>query len=156
MPLTDVKIRQAKATDKALKLADTAGLYLEVKPNGSKLWRYRYRIAGRENLYAIGDYPSVSLADARKARDDARDLIKLGRHPAHARQSERTQQINANALTFKAIAEEWIAKKRSRWAPYSTDRQGATSAFGTSFGNQLRRAGTHPAQVAEPGQLENR
>lgn len=118
MPLTDVKIRQAKATDKALKLADSAGLYLEVKPNGSKLWRYRYRIAGRENLYAIGDYPSVSLADARKARDDARDLIKQGRHPAHARQSERTQQINANALTFKAIAEEWIAKKRSRWAPY--------------------------------------
>jgi hypothetical protein len=118
MPLTDVKIRQAKATDSALKLADTAGLYLEVKPNGSKLWRYRYRIAGRENLYAIGDYPSVSLADARKARDDARDLIKLGRHPAHARQTERTQQINANALTFKAIAEEWIAKKRSRWAPY--------------------------------------
>ncbi len=117
MPLTDVKIRQAKATDKALKLADAAGLYL-VKPNGSKLWRYRYRIAGRENLYAIGDYPSVSLADARKARDDARDLIKLGKHPAHARQSERTQQINANALTFKAIAEEWIAKKRSRWAPY--------------------------------------
>ncbi len=118
MPLTDVKIRQAKATDKALKLADSAGLYLEVKPNGSKLWRYRYRIAGRENLYAIGDYPSVSLADARKARDDARDLIKQGRRPAHARQSERTQQINANALTFKAIAEEWIAKKRSRWAPY--------------------------------------
>ena len=68
MPLTDIKIRQAKATDKALKFADSAGLYLEVKPNGSKLWRYRYRIAGRENLYAIGDYPSVSLADARKAR----------------------------------------------------------------------------------------
>ena len=118
MPLTDVKIRQAKAADKALKLADSAGLFLEVKPNGSKLWRYRYRIAGRENLYAIGDYPSVSLADARKARDEARDLIKQGRHPAHARQSERTQQINANALTFKAVAEEWIAKKRSRWAPY--------------------------------------
>jgi len=117
MPLTDVKIRQAKATAKTLKLADTAGLYLEVKPSGSKLWRYRYRIAGRENLYAIGNYPSVSLADARKARDEARDLIKQGRHPAHARQSERNQQINANAPTFKAIAEDWIAKKRSRWAP---------------------------------------
>lgn len=76
MPLTVVKIRQAKATDKALKLADAAGPYWEVKPNGSKLWRYRYRIAGRENLYAIGDYPSVSLADARKARDEARNLIK--------------------------------------------------------------------------------
>ena len=118
MPLTDVKIRQVKAPDKALKLADAAGLYLEVKPNGSKLWRYRYRIDGRENLYAIGDYPSVSLSDARKARDDARDLIKRGQHPAHARQNERSQQISSNALTFKAVAEEWIAKKRSRWAPY--------------------------------------
>ena len=50
MPLTDVRIRQAKAADKTLKLVDSAGLYLEVKPSGSKLWRYRYRIAGRENL----------------------------------------------------------------------------------------------------------
>jgi hypothetical protein len=49
MPLTDIKIRQAKPADKPIKLADTAGLYLEVKPSGSKLWRYRYRIAGREN-----------------------------------------------------------------------------------------------------------
>ena len=119
MPLTDIKIRQAKATDKAVKLADTAGLYLEVKPNSSKLWRYRYRIAGRENLFAIGEYPQVSLADAGKARDEARELIKQGRHRAHARQSERTRQINANALTFKAIAEEWIEKKRGRWAPLS-------------------------------------
>jgi hypothetical protein len=56
MPLTDVKIRQAKATDKALKLADSAGLYLEVKPNGSKLWRYRYRIAGgRACCHGSGD-----------------------------------------------------------------------------------------------------
>ena len=99
MPLTDIKIRQAKPADKPIKLADTAGLYLEVKPSGSKLWRYRYRIAGRENLFAIGEYPQVSLADARKARDDARELIRQGRHPAHARQTERTRQINANALT---------------------------------------------------------
>jgi hypothetical protein len=118
MPLTDVKIRQVKAVDKALKLADAGDLYLEVKPNGPKLWRYRYRIAGRENLFAIGEYPQVSLADTRKARDDARELIRQGRHPAHARQTERSRQINANALSFKAIAEEWIAKKRRRWAPY--------------------------------------
>ena len=117
MPLTDIKIRQAKPADKPIKLADTAGLYLEVKPSGSKLWRYRYRIAGRENLFAIGEYPQVSLADARKARDEARELIRQGRHPAHARQTERRRQINANALTFKAIAEEWIEKERSRWAP---------------------------------------
>jgi len=60
VPLTDVKIRQAKAGDKPTKLTDANGLYLEVRPSGSKLWRYRYRIAGKENLFAIGEYPAVS------------------------------------------------------------------------------------------------
>ncbi|HRD35365.1 MAG TPA: Arm DNA-binding domain-containing protein [Rhodocyclaceae bacterium] len=78
MSLTDIKIRQAKAIDKPLKLADANGLYLEVKPGGAKLWRYRYRIAGKENLYAIGDYPTINLSEARKARDEARELIKKG------------------------------------------------------------------------------
>lgn len=66
MPLTDVKIRQAKSSDKLIKLTDGSGLYLEVKPNGSKLWRYRYRIVGKENLFAVGGYPAISLQDARK------------------------------------------------------------------------------------------
>lgn len=117
MSLTDVKIRQAKAIDKPLKLADANGLYLEVKPGGAKLWRYRYRIAGKENLYAIGDYPTITLSEARKARDEARELTKKGLHPAHARQNERLLKIAANNDTFKAIAEEWIEKKRSGWAP---------------------------------------
>lgn len=118
MSLTDIKIRQAKAIDKTLKLADANGLYLEVKPGGAKLWRYRYRIAGKENLYAIGDYPTITLSEARKVRDEARELIKKGLHPAHARQNERLLKIAANNDTFKAIAEEWIEKKRRGWAPY--------------------------------------
>lgn len=118
MSLTDTKIRQTKAVDKPVKLVDGNGLYLEVKPSGAKLWRYRYRIEGKENLYALGEYPAVSLADARKARDDARTLIDKGQHPAHARRNARRQTITANATTFKAVAEEWIEKKRSRWAPY--------------------------------------
>jgi len=116
MSLTDIKIRQAKATGKPLKLADANGLYLEVKPGGAKLWRYRYRIAGKENLYAIGDYPTITLSEARRARDEARELIKKGLHPAHARQNERLLKIAANNDTFKAIAEEWIEKKRRGWA----------------------------------------
>ncbi|PNF00896.1 Arm DNA-binding domain-containing protein [Burkholderia cenocepacia] len=66
-PLTDIKIRQAKAGDKPTKLTDGNGLYLLVKPSGSKLWRYKYRIAGKENLFAIGEYPTISLQDARSA-----------------------------------------------------------------------------------------
>ena len=118
MPLTDVKIRQAKAVDKPLKLADSNGLYLEVKPNGSKLWRYRYKIAGKENLFAIGEYPTVGLSDARKARDDAREIVKEGQHPSHLRQTERARTIVGNANTFKAITQEWIEKKRANWTPY--------------------------------------
>lgn len=119
MPLTDVKIRQAKAADKVLKLTDGNGLYLEVKPNGSKLWRYRYRIAGKENLFAVGEYPSLSLQDARKARDDARELVKQGIHPSHARQSTLSDQLAKNANTFEAVAREWLDRKKGKWSEYS-------------------------------------
>lgn len=117
MPLTDVKIRQSKATDKVLKLTDGNGLYLEVKPNGSKLWRYRYKIAGKENLFAVGEYPAVSLQDARKARDDARELVKQGIHPSHARQSTLANQLAKNANTFESVTREWLGKKVGKWSP---------------------------------------
>jgi hypothetical protein len=77
MALTDIKIRQARAASKPIKLADSNGLYIEVKPNGSKLWRYRYRIAGKENVFAIGEYPKVSLHAARLGRD-TRALVRKG------------------------------------------------------------------------------
>ncbi|WP_420910768.1 Arm DNA-binding domain-containing protein [Pectobacterium polaris] len=59
MPLTDAKIRSTKSTNKPIKLADGGGLYLEVRSSGSKLWRYRYRIAGKENIFALGEYPTL-------------------------------------------------------------------------------------------------
>ena len=118
VPLTDVKIRQAKAAARALKLTDGGGLYLEVKPNGSKLWRYRYEIAGRENVFAIGAYPETSLVDARRERDAARVLVKQGMHPAHERAKRRDTQLAANAETFRANAEEWVEAHRARWTPY--------------------------------------
>lgn len=118
VPLTDVKIRQARAADKVLKLTDGNGLYLEVKPNGSKLWRYRYRIAGKENLFAVGEYPTLSLQDARRARDDARELVKQGIHPSHARQSALSGQHAKNANTFESVAREWLDRKREKWTPY--------------------------------------
>ncbi|WP_231935953.1 Arm DNA-binding domain-containing protein [Burkholderia sp. MSMB175] len=69
-------MRQEKAGNKPTKLTDGNGLYLLVKPAGSKLWRYKYRIGGKENLFAIGEYPAVSLQEACAARDDARELVK--------------------------------------------------------------------------------
>lgn len=118
MPLTDAKIRNAKSTDTPQKLADGGGLYLEVRPTGSKLWRYRYRIAGKENVYALGDYPTVGLAEAREAHRKARALVDQGIHPSHNRQAERLANVNANANTFEVVAREWIGKKRGGWTPY--------------------------------------
>ncbi|MBR8210316.1 tyrosine-type recombinase/integrase [Burkholderia cenocepacia] len=115
MPLTDIKIRQAKAGNKPTKLTDGNGLYLLVKPSGSKLWRYRYRIAGKENLFAIGEYPTISLQDARAARDDARELVKKGLHPSHARQEVLSARIDEGKATFRAVSDEWLEKKRKTW-----------------------------------------
>lgn len=115
MPLTDVKIRNTKPGDKPLKLADGGGLYLEVKPNGSKLWRYRYRIAGKENVFAIGAYPTVSLQDARATRDSAKVQVKLGTHPAHLRQADLAKRVDNNEDTFQALAAGWIKADGTAW-----------------------------------------
>ena len=118
MPLTDTKIRNTKPTDKPVKLTDSRGLYLEIRPSGSKLWRYRYRIAGRENVYAIGEYPETSLSDARTQRDAARKLVKAGIHPAHDRKMARLRQEAEKTNTFEIVTREWISKKRNSWSPY--------------------------------------
>lgn len=124
MPLTDAKIRNTKPEAKPVKLVDGGGLYLEVRPSGAKLWRYRYRIAGKENVFAVGEYfndkrgEHVSLDEARSERDKARALVKQGIHPAHHRQAERLATHAENANTFEAVAREWIAKKKPRWTPY--------------------------------------
>jgi integrase len=115
MPITDVKIRQAKPALKPIKITDSNGLYIEVKPNGSKLWRYRYALGGKENVFAIGEYPAVSLQAARAARDSARALVKKGTHPAHARRIEVANTIDAGRETFKAICDEWLGKKKKLW-----------------------------------------
>ena len=111
MPLTDAKIRNTKPADKPLKLTDGGGLYLEVRPTGTRLWRLRYRIDGKENVFAIGGYPEIGLADARDAREKAKPLIRQGIHPSHNRQAERLANSAANANTFEAVAREWIKKK---------------------------------------------
>ncbi|MBR9856247.1 MAG: tyrosine-type recombinase/integrase [Gammaproteobacteria bacterium] len=118
MPLTDAKIRNTKPANKPQKLADGQGLYLEVRPSGAKLWRYRYRIAGKENVFAIGEYPTLSLAGARTEHDKARALVKQGLHPSHQRQAERLVNRTANASTFESLAREWIDKKAPGWTPY--------------------------------------
>lgn len=115
-PLTDRRVRNAKPHKEPYKLPDAGGLHLLVAPTGARLWRYRYRIGGKENLFAIGAYPDVSLAEARETRDAARKLVKQGTHPAHQRKSDKLRKAFESANTFEAVAREWIEANRPHWA----------------------------------------
>ncbi len=115
MSLTDTRIRQAKTKDKAYKLSDGAGLHLEVRPTGAKLWRLRYRLARKENVFAIGRYPEVDLKAARAERDAAKIIIKDGIHPSHKRKLDRIQQTSEHSNTFRAVADEWLERNEDKW-----------------------------------------
>jgi integrase len=111
MPLTDRQVKAAKPQDKKFKLADEKGLYLEVRPNGSKYWRMKYRFHGKEKLAAFGVYPDVSLADARKQRDTARQQLAQGIDPNAAKRAEKQAGREAAENSFELIAREWFDLK---------------------------------------------
>jgi len=115
--LTDAKIRTAKpgSDGKQVKLADTGGLTLLIRPTGSKLWQFRYRFGGKEKTLSIGVYPTITLADARAARDEAKKVLKGGRDPMVAKQVAKAALITATGTTFEAISREWYEHNRSRW-----------------------------------------
>ena len=131
--LNDTQCRQAIPKDKPYKLKDSNGLYLEIKPNGVKAWRYRFELREdgkiKESVFAIGDYANApsgetpeeakarrdgrrfTLAEARDERTKARALVKQGINPAQHRQLERIKRAQENATTLEAVAKEWLALK---------------------------------------------
>lgn len=116
MPLTDVKVRTAKPQDKPYKLTDGGGLYLLVNTNGSRYWRMKYRVMGREKLLSIGVYPDISLAVARQIRDEARRALAHGNDPGAIKKAEKQAKKIAAENTFEAIAREWHKAKADRWS----------------------------------------
>ena len=114
--LTDTLIKNTKPAAKPIKLTDGAGLYLEVTPSGGRHWRYRFRLAGKESLFAIGEYPEVKGAEARRLRDEARQLIKQGINPAHQRKLDKIADQYERATTFEAVAAEWFAASSLDWS----------------------------------------
>ena len=110
MALTDTAIRLAKAEASDRKLADSKGLYLLVTASGSKLWRLKYRIDGKEKKLALGSYPEVGLKLARARRDAARQSAQAGSDPSIAKREALIAKRIAAANTFAGIAEEYIAK----------------------------------------------
>ena len=111
MPLTDAAIRKAKPADKTYRLYDERGMYVEVAPNGSKLWRLKYRFDGKEKRLALGAYPDTTLAEARDKRDDARRQLAAGIDPNVERKAVKAVWTDAAANTFEAVAREWLAKQ---------------------------------------------
>ena len=105
MALTDTKLRTLKSKDAPFRLADGKGLFLLVQPTGSKLWRLAYRHCGKQKTLALGQYPTVSLREARRARDDAKDLLANGMDPSTARKAERRERKIAAGNTFAVVAE---------------------------------------------------
>jgi integrase len=124
MSLTDREIKNAKAKGQARKLGDQGGLYLHITDNDSKLWRYRYRIDGKQKLLALGKYPDVSLAEAREAHQQARKLVAAGIDPSAQRQDEKQAQKAAVETSFESMADLWLAlhKTKSVTRHYTTTR----------------------------------
>lgn len=116
MPLTNTRCETAKPKQKPYKISDSGGMYLEVMPNGSKYWRLKYRLLGKEKRLALGVFPLVTLAEAREKRDAARKLVISGTDPSAAKKQKKRLAVMNAANTFEAVAREWHGKKAERWA----------------------------------------
>ncbi|MCC2596566.1 tyrosine-type recombinase/integrase [Pusillimonas sp. MFBS29] len=117
MALTDTAVRQAKPQDKPYKLTDGGGMFLFVTPKGARLWRWKYRYGGKEKLMSFGAYPDVSLAQARKLHQHAREVLAAGTDPMASRKAEQV----ADTMTFRAVAGKWF----EHWKPGKTEKHAA-------------------------------
>jgi len=121
--LTAIQVRNAKPKEKPYKLNDGKGLFLHIAKSGKKTWRYRYELPpGKESTFVIGEYPVLSLEDARSERMALREMVKAGVKPSDARRQERQATIEAQEKekqvienSFKAVALDWHRHQKDRW-----------------------------------------
>jgi integrase len=111
MPLTDAQLRSLKPqVERCYRKFDGEGLYVEVSPDGAKRWRYKYRYAGKEKRLALGVYPRVKLAEARKGKEAARRLLDDGIDPSLERKKAKASRRLGASNTFSSVAKEYIRK----------------------------------------------
>jgi len=113
MALTDAALRALKPGEKTRKVSDAQGLFIQVEPNGSRLWRLGYRYQNKQKLLALGAYPEIGLKEARAARDAARAQLRDGIDPAVQKRLDKLAAASAAAATFEVIVSELIDKKRA-------------------------------------------
>ena len=124
MPLTDPKVRQSKPRNKPYKLSDGNGLYLQVQPSGSKYWRLAYRFAEKQKTLALGIYPEITLANARKKRDDAKSYLSKGIDPSNLMSKKVRKRAEVENLenSFESIAREWHEQQKGGWSKNHWER----------------------------------
>ncbi len=113
MALTETSLKNAEPAEKAHKLADGYGMFLLVNPNGSQLWRLKCLCAGKEKRLALGDYPEVSLKQAREYRDDAHRLLNEGKAPATERKATKRSMRPRVENAFEQVAREFVQQQKA-------------------------------------------
>lgn len=145
-----MQIRRAKPEAKAYTLGDGQGLSLLIEPNGSKSWRFRYRFAGKPKMISLGVYPTITLADARSRRDDARKLVAEGKNPSEVRKEQKIALQTESESAFEKIATEWHQMKSAKWSV------GYASDIMEAFQNDIfPYVGTRPVGEIKPLELLN-
>jgi len=143
-----MQIRRAKPEAKAYTLGDGQGLSLLIEPNGSKSWRFRYRFAGKPKMISLGVYPTITLADARSRRDDARKLVAEGKNPSEVRKEQKIALQTESESAFEKIATEWHQMKSTKWSV------GYASDIMEAFQNDIfPYVGTRPIGEIKPLEL---
>ncbi|GHT95293.1 hypothetical protein FACS1894122_12680 [Alphaproteobacteria bacterium] len=127
--LSDKECRNLKPKDKTYCVSDEKSLYMEVHPNGSKYWMWKYRYASKQKRIALVVYPEVSLKDAREKREEMRKILKAGEDPAELRKKKKIEVRENTVNTFENIAREWFEKKKHTLAErYGTQLLGRLEA----------------------------
>lgn len=111
-----------KPKERQYKVADKDGLYILIRINGNRLWQYRYRFAGKEKVYSYGQYPDVSLAEAREKHEAVRKQLREGIDPTAAKRAAKARLVAKHEHTFRSVAEAWLKRESKRWMPDYRDR----------------------------------
>ena len=150
MALKDLEIRVLKPGDRTYRRTDERGLYIEVRPGGAKLWRLKYRHLGKEKRLALGRYPEVGLAEARRKRDEAREKLRDGVDPLAERKRDKLIALYNAANTFGDVANQYIDKM------VAEGRADATTSKAKWLLEQLEPIAARPISRSQAGRCPGR
>lgn len=120
--LTDLMVRRLKPGQKTFRVSDGKGLFLQVEPSGSKYWRMAYRYLDKQKQLALGVYPEITIAEARRLREAARQQLRDGKDPSLERKRKKTEKLQAACNSFEILALEWHQQRNGDWEPAHAER----------------------------------